>query len=48
MDNIINNMNKQQLPKWFKGEIYKDGATVYNRFSGEEYELMLSYLCMIL
>ena len=39
MDNIINNMNKQQLPKWFKGEIYKDGATVYNRFSGEEYEL---------
>jgi len=39
MDNIINNMNKQQLPKWFKGEIYKDGATVHNRFSGEEYEL---------
>ena len=30
---------KQQLPKWFKGEVYKDGATVRNRFSGEECEL---------
>ena len=30
---------KQQLPKWFKGEVYKDGATVQNRFSGEEYKL---------
>ena len=30
---------KQQLPKWFNGEVYKDGATVQNRFSGEEYEL---------
>ena len=30
---------KQQLPKWFKGEVYTDGATVQNRFSGEEYEL---------
>ena len=30
---------KQQLPKWFKGELYKEGATVQNRFSGEEYEL---------
>ena len=31
--------SKQQLPKWFKGEVYMDGATVRNRFSGEEYEL---------
>ena len=31
--------NKQQLPKWFRGELYKEGATVRNRFSGEEYEL---------
>jgi hypothetical protein len=31
--------NKQELPKWFKGELYKEGATVQNRFSGEEYEL---------
>ena len=30
---------KQQLPKWFKGELYDKGATVRNRFSGEEYEL---------
>ena len=30
---------KKQLPKWFNGEVYKDGATVQNRFSGEEYEL---------
>ena len=31
--------NKQQLPKWFRGELYEEGATVRNRFSGEEYEL---------
>ena len=30
---------KQKLPKWFKGELYEEGATVQNRFSGEEYEL---------
>ena len=30
---------KQKLPKWFNGELYKEGATVQNRFSGEEYEL---------
>ena len=30
---------KQKLPKWFNGEVYKDGATVRNRFSGEEYKL---------
>ena len=30
---------KQQLPKWFRGELYKEGETVRNRFSGEEYEL---------
>ena len=30
---------KQQLPKWFNGELYKEGATVRNRFSGEEYKL---------
>ena len=31
--------DKQELPKWFKGELYKEGATVRNRFSGEEYKL---------
>ena len=30
---------KQKLPKWFDGELYKEGDTVKNRFSGEEYEL---------
>tara|TARA_R100000781_G_C4026828_1_gene109185 strand:+ start:50 stop:307 length:258 start_codon:yes stop_codon:yes gene_type:complete len=30
---------KQELPKWFRGELYEEGATVRNRFSGEEYEL---------
>ena len=30
---------KQQLPKWFTGELYEEGATVQNRFSGEEIEL---------
>ena len=30
---------KQKLPKWFNGELYKKGATVRNRFSGEECEL---------
>jgi len=28
-----------ELPKWFKGSLYNEGATVRNRFSGEEYEL---------
>ena len=30
---------KQKLPKWFKGELYKEGAIVRNRFSRQEYEL---------
>ena len=30
---------KQQLPKWFKGELYKKGAVVRNRFGGGEIEL---------
>tara|TARA_R110002051_G_scaffold59454_2_gene109041 strand:+ start:251 stop:517 length:267 start_codon:yes stop_codon:yes gene_type:complete len=32
-------VKKQKLPKWFNGELYSEGATVQNRFSGEEYEL---------
>ena len=32
-------LKEQTLPKWFRGELYKEGATVRNRFSGEEYEL---------
>ena len=30
---------KQELPKWFDGELYDEGAEVQNRFSGEKYEL---------
>ena len=26
---------KQQLPKWFKGELYEEGAEVKNRFGGD-------------
>ena len=35
----MNTIKKQQLPKWFNGELYEEGGTVQNRFSGEEYEL---------
>ena len=37
---------KQQLPKWFNGEVYDKGDTVRNRFSGEEYELNAMELSM--
>ena len=30
---------EQKLPSWFNGELYEEGDTVRNRFSGEEYEL---------
>ena len=30
---------EQKLPSWFNGELYEEGDTVQNRFSGEEYEL---------
>ena len=36
---MIMKETKQKLPKWFRGELYEEGATVRNRFSGEEYEL---------
>ena len=32
-------IKEQKLPKWFNGELYKEGETVQNRFSGEEYKL---------
>jgi hypothetical protein len=35
-------MNKSdtfQLPDWFNGEVYDEGETVTNPFSGEEYTL---------
>ena len=39
-------VKEQQLPKWFNGELYKEGATVRNRFSGEEYKLSAMELSM--
>ena len=30
---------KQQLPKWFKGQLYDEGDTVKNPFSKEKYKL---------
>jgi len=39
-------MSKQTLPKWFTGELYEEGATVQNRFSGEEAELTAAELSM--
>jgi|TARA_R100000084_G_C4508422_1_gene81372 hypothetical protein len=30
---------KQELPKWFKGQVYEEGAVVQNPFSGEECKL---------
>jgi len=41
-EKLLHNMkelDRKQLPKWFNGEIYDKGATVRNRFSGEEYKL---------
>jgi len=32
-------VKEQKLPKWFKGELYKEGAVVQNRFGGGEIEL---------
>ena len=32
-------MNKSDIPKWFNGTIYRQGGTVTNPFSGEDYEL---------
>ena len=35
----MNTKMKSKLPSWFNGELYEEGGTVQNRFSGEEYEL---------
>ena len=40
------NTKEYKLPKWFRGELYKEGSTVRNRFSGEEYELNAMELSM--
>ena len=30
---------KQEIPKWFNGDIYEKGAKVTNRFGGDSYRL---------
>ena len=42
----MSKVKEQKLPKWFDGELYKNGATVQNRFSGEEYKLNAMELSM--
>ena len=37
---------KQKLPKWFNGELYEEGDTVTNPYSGEEIELTAVELSM--
>ena len=32
-------LKEQKLPKWFKGELYKEGAEVTNRFGGDSCHL---------
>jgi len=32
-------IKEQKLPKWFDGELYKEGAEVQNRFSGDSCQL---------
>jgi len=39
-------MTKQELPKWFNGELYEEGDVVRNRFTGESYELTAEELSM--
>ena len=37
---------EQKLPKWFNGQLYKNGGPVQNRFSGESIELNAMELSM--
>ena len=39
-------MVEQKLPKWFDGELYKEGDAVTNPYSGEEIELTAIELSM--
>lgn len=37
---------KQQLPKWFDGQVYSEGDTVSNPFTGDSIELTAEELSM--
>ena len=39
-------VKEQKLPKWFRGELYEEGAVVQNRFGGAEIELNAMELSM--
>ena len=39
-------MEKQVMPKWFNGTVYKSGDTVTNPFTGESAELTAEELSM--
>ena len=39
-------MTKIELPKWFKGEVYTEGAEVTNRFGGDSCYLNAEELSM--
>ena len=39
-------IKEQKLPKWFNGELYEEGDTVTNPYSGEEIELTAVELSM--
>jgi len=41
-ERLLENMkklDKQKLPKWFKGQLYEEGAEVTNRFGGDSCHL---------
>ena len=35
----MSTIKEQKLPKWFNGELYKEGSLIRNPYSGEECEL---------
>ena len=39
-------MTKTELPKWFKGQVYDEGAEVTNRFGGDSCYLNAEELSM--
>ena len=39
-------MTKVELPKWFKGEVYTEGAEVTNRVGGDSCQLTAEELSM--
>ena len=39
-------IKEQKLPKWFNGELYEEGDTVTNPYSGEKIELTAVELSM--